>query len=56
VLDWLETGSIVLWHRTGRSRWREGWKFVVRFEADGKKRSKVDPRKIVKEGPNAVPV
>ena len=38
----------------GCSRWREGCKFVVWFEADGKKRSEADLRAIVREGPNAV--
>ncbi len=40
----------------GCSRWREGCKFVVWFEADGKKRSEADLRAIVNEGPDIVPV
>jgi DNA topoisomerase-3 len=39
----------------GCSRWREGCKFVVWFEADGKKRTEADLRAIVNEGRSAVP-
>jgi len=44
-------GPIIVGKRGwGCSRWREGCKFVVWFEADGKKRSEADLRSIVSEG------
>jgi len=44
-------GPIIVGKRGwGCSRWREGCKFVVWFEADGKKRSLADLRTIVREG------
>jgi DNA topoisomerase-3 len=50
-------GQVIVGKRGwGCSRWREGCKFVVWFEADGKKRSEADLRAIVREGPSAVPV
>jgi DNA topoisomerase-3 len=49
-------GQVIVGKRGwGCSRWREGCKFVVWFEADGKKRSEADLRAIVREGPSAVP-
>jgi DNA topoisomerase-3 len=44
-------GPIIVGKRGwGCSRWREGCKFVVWFEADGKKRSEADLRGIVNDG------
>jgi DNA topoisomerase-3 len=44
-------GPIIVGKRGwGCGRWREGCKFVVWFEADGKKRSEADLRTIVNEG------
>jgi DNA topoisomerase-3 len=44
-------GQVIVGKRGwGCSRWREGCKFVVWFEADGRKRREADLRSMVKSG------